>query len=178
MDAETLRRLVRSSSRFLSPEEALSAAASSELRFIGSRPFGSASVIDALWHHLGITEAISRPASGRRISPAVERLIFTVVTNRELAHSSKLAALGWAEQDVALPGVGRLGAARVFYRAMDFLRDTDEAIRREGFFAVAKLFKLEVDMLLFDTTSTYFEIEDDDDFRRNGHAKDHRPDRP
>jgi hypothetical protein len=179
VDAEALRRLVRSISRFLSPEQALSATASSELRFIGSRPFGGAYVIDALWHRLGIPEAISRAASGRRISPAVERLIFTLVANRVLAPSSKLAALEWAEQDVALPGVDRLGAdPQVFYRAMDFLREADEAIQREVFFAVANLFNLEVDVLLFDTTSTYFETEDDDDFRRYGHSKDHRPDRP
>jgi hypothetical protein len=103
VDAEALRRLVRSISRFLSPEQALSATASSELRFIGSRPFGGAYVIDALWHRLGISEAISRAASWRRISPAVERLIFTLVASRVLAPSSKLAALEWAEQDVALP---------------------------------------------------------------------------
>ena len=73
----------------------------------------------------------------------------------------------------------RLGAdPQVFYRAMDFLREADEAIQREVFFAVANLFNLEVDVLLFDTTSTYFETEDDDDFRRYGHSKDHRPDRP
>ena len=61
---------------------------------------------------------------------------------------------------------------------MDFLREADEAIQREVFFAVANLFNLEVDVLLFDTTSTYFETEDDDDFPRYGHSKGHRPDRP
>jgi hypothetical protein len=179
VDAEALRRLVRNISRFLSPEQALSATASSELRFIGSRPFGGAYVIDALWHRLGISEASSRAASGRGISPVVERLIFTLVGNRVLAPSSKLAALEWAEQDVALPGEDRLGAdPQIFYRAMDFLREADEAIQREVFFVVANLFNLEVDVLLFDTTSSYFETEDADDFRRYGHSKGHRPDRP
>jgi transposase len=56
--------------------------------------------------------------------------------------------------------------------------EADEAIQREVFFAVANLLNLEVDVLLFDTTSTYFEIEDDDGFRRFGHSKDHRDDRP
>ena len=93
--------------------------------------------------------------------------------------SSKLAALEWAEQDVALPGEDRLGAdPQIFYRAMDFLREADEAIQREVFFVVANLFNLEVDVLLFDTTSSYFETEDADDFRRYGHSKGHRPDRP
>src|ERR1019366_2336911 len=77
--------------------------------------------------------------------------------------------LEWAEQDVARAGVDRLGAdPQIFYRAMDFLREADEAIQREVFFAVANLFNLEVDVLLFDTTSTYFETEDDEDIPPSG----------
>jgi hypothetical protein len=97
VDAEALRRLVRSISRFLSPEQALSATATSELRFIRSRPFGGAYVIDALWHRLGIPEAISRAASGRRISPAVERLIFALVAQsraRPLIHAGGVGVGG------------------------------------------------------------------------------------
>ena len=179
VDPEALRRLVRSISRFIDPEQALVAGASSELRLLGCRPFGGAYLIDQVWRQLGIPEAIQRAAAGRRISTAVERVIFTLVANRVLAPSSKLAALEWAAEDVALPGVPELGAdPQVFYRAMDFLLECDEAIQREVFFSVANLLNLEVDVLLFDTTSTYFETEDDDDFRRYGHSKDHRPDRP
>ena len=61
---------------------------------------------------------------------------------------------------------------------MDFLLDCDEAIQWEVAFSVANLLNLEVDVRLFDTTSTHFETDDDDDFRRCGHSKDHRPDRP
>ena len=47
------------------------------------------------------------------------------------------------------------------------------------FFAVANLLNLEVDLLFFDTTSTFFEREGEeegaDGFRRFGHSKDHRP---
>ena len=46
------------------------------------------------------------------------------------------------------------------------------------FFAVADLLNLEVDLLFFDTTSTYFETEDADEFRRFGKSKDSRPDLP
>ncbi len=52
------------------------------------------------------------------------------------------------------------------------------SVRKTVFFSVANLFNLEVDLLYFDTTSTYFEIEEEDDFRKNGHSKDHRPDLP
>ena len=59
---------------------------------------------------------------------------------------------------------------------MDFLFDNQKAV----FFQVADLLNLEVDLLFFDTTSTYFEIDEEDEegLRRYGHSKDKRPDLP
>jgi hypothetical protein len=181
LDRDALARLVRSLTRFLEPDEALAAAAPDELRFLGSRPMGGAWVLDCLWRRLGIGAALCRVAARRRVTPAVERLIFCLVANRALEPMSKLAALEWAQRDAWLPGVGELGSdPQVFYRAMDFLLDCDEEVQREVFFAVADLLNLEVDLILFDTTSTYFEIpaEREDGFRAFGHSKDHRPDLP
>jgi hypothetical protein len=179
LDREALARLVRSISRFLEPSEGLVASASSELRFLGSRAFGGAYVLDQLWKALRIDEAIRIAAGGRRLDAGIERVLFCLVANRCLAPASKLAALEWARSDVAIPEMIDLGDdPQVFYRAMDFLLEADEALQREVFFSVANLLNLEVDVILFDTTSTYFECEDDDDFRRFGHSKDHRGDRP
>jgi hypothetical protein len=188
LDREALARLVRSISRVLEPGDALVAAAPEELGFVGSRPFGGAWVLDALWRRLGIDAALGRVARRRRVTAAVERLLFALVANRALAPMSKLAALEWAGHDVALPGVERLGSdPQVFYRAMDFLLDCDEEIQREVFDGVANLLNLEVDVIFFDTTSTFFEIEDEDEddpeegregLRRFGESKDRRPDRP
>jgi transposase len=70
---------------------------------------------------------------------------------------------------------------------MDFLLDCEEEIQREVFFSVANLLNLEVDVIFFDSTSTYFEIEDEDEadeerqlqgLRRFGDSKDRRPDLP
>ncbi len=178
LDREALRRLVRSISRFLEPAQALEASAASELSFLGSRPFGGAYVLDALWRRLRVDDAIAAAAEGRRLDPGIERVLFCLVANRCLAPSSKLAALEWAK-DVAIPAMVELGRdPQVFYRAMDFLLGADEPLQREVFFSVANLLNLEVDVILFDTTSTYFETEDDDEFRRFGHSKDYRDDRP
>jgi hypothetical protein len=178
LDRDGLARLVRSIGRYLDPE-APPAPVDDGLVFTGSAPMGGGWLLDALWQRLGIPAAISRAAEGRRVAPAVERVLFTLVANRALAPSSKRAALEWAAADVVLPGVGDLGAdPQVFYRAMDFLLEADTAIQQHVFFAVANLLNLEVDVLLFDTTSTYFETEDDDAFRRYGKSKDHRGDRP
>jgi transposase len=64
--------------------------------------------------------------------------------------------------------------------------DAQAEVQEAVFFAVANLLNLEVDLLLFDTTSTYFERDTEDDlgqlgeqaFRRYGHSKDHRDDLP
>jgi len=181
LDREALARLVRSITRFLEPDEALAASAPEELRFLGTRPLGGAWVLDHLWRRLGVGAALGRVAARRRVTPKVERLLFALVANRALDPMSKLAALEWAAQDAWLPGVGELGGdPQVFYRAMDFLLECDEEVQREVFFAVADLLNLEVDLILFDTTSTYFEIpaEREDGFRVFGNSKDHRPDLP
>ena len=60
------------------------------------------------------------------------------------------------------------------YRAMDLLvaADAQAQVQEAVFFAVADLLNLEVDLLFFDTTSTYFETEDDaDEFRRFGQVE-------
>ncbi len=188
LDRQALARLVRSISRFLEPGEQLAAAASEELRFLDSRPFGGGYVLDGLWRRLGIGAALERLARRRRVTPQVERLLFALVCNRALAPGSKRAALEWAREDVHLPGVSELGSdPQVFYRAMDFLLDSEEEIQREVFFSVANLLNLEVDVIFFDSSSTYFEIEDEDEadaeqgldgLRRFGESKDRRPDLP
>jgi Transposase DDE domain len=186
LDRQALARLVRSISRFLEPGEQLRAGAPEELRFLDSKPFGGGYVLDALWRRLGIEAALERLAHRRRVTAAVERLLFALVCNRALAPSSKRAALEWAREDVHLPGVGSPGSdAQVFYRAMDFLLESEEEIQHEVFFSVANLLNLEVDVIFFDSSSTYFEIEDEDDeeaglegLRRFGASKDRRPDLP
>jgi hypothetical protein len=74
---------------------------------------------------------------------------------------SKLAAAGWANDEVAIPGLEHT-SDDACYRAMDWLLEIQAALEREVFAQVANLLNLEVDLLFFDTTSTYFELEEPD----------------
>lgn len=56
------------------------------------------------------------------------------------------------------------------YRAMDWLLAIEPELAKEVYFATAHLLNLEVDLLFFDTTSTYFEIGEADE----PVARDHR----
>jgi hypothetical protein len=181
LDRDALARLARSITRFLDPEQALEAQAPEGTSFLRAVSMGGGWLLDHLWRRLGVASAIERLARTRRVSEMVERLIFCVVANRALDPMSKLQALEWAKHDTWLAGVGELGEdPQVFYRAMDFLLECEEEIQREVFFAVSDLLDLQVDLILFDTTSTYFEIpaEREDEFRRFGESKDKRWDCP
>jgi hypothetical protein len=76
------------------------------------------------------------------------------------------------------------------YRALDFLAVWSDRIEREVFLQAADLFRLDVDLIFYDTTTAYFEIDAADDeaaewagrlyapLRRRGHNKEGRDSQP
>jgi|GEM_PF-2128253 len=103
-----------------------------------------------------------------------------MVTNRALEPMSKLALEEWVGEDTAIEDLNGVEVHQL-YLAMDFLLESTEEIQREVYCSVSNLLNLEVDLLYFDTTSTYFEVEapdEGDSLRQYGHSKDRRPDRP
>src|SRR6266511_509801 len=172
--------------------EAGLAAGAAPMEVADARPIGTAWLLDALWARLEIGTSIKRVADGRRFTTAVERVLLALVANRAIEPMSKLGAAEWASEDVAIPGLAAMDDDQA-YRAMDLLveADTQGKVQEAVFFAVANLINLEVDVLFFDTTSTYFERDDEDQdepgegdgagregFRRYGKSKDHRDDLP
>jgi transposase len=188
LDVDALRRLARSITRYTDGESADAPGAVGEaMRVVQSRPLGGAWVLDALWRRLGVAEAIAGVLGARRFATDVERVLFALVANRALAPQSKLAAAEWASRDVQIPGLDGGMDDDQAYRAMDVFSDADAEARVQEavFFACADLLNLEVDLLFFDTTSTYFEADEPEagadgepGLRVFGHSKDHRPDLP
>lgn len=128
------------------------------LSFLQSRPLGGAWVLDALWDRLGIARSMRALLSSTRRDAVTERVLFALVANRALAPSSKLAAAGWVTDDVHIPGLPELGDDAC-YRAMDWLLQVEPVLAKQVYGKVADLLNLEVDLLFFDTTSTYFQTE-------------------
>jgi hypothetical protein len=148
------------------------------LEFVQARPLGGVWLLDGLWHRLGIDTLLRRLAAGTRRDPIVERVLFALVANRALAPSSKLAATSWVAHDVHLPGLEQV-SDDACYRAMDWLIQVEDQLARGVFDQVAHLLNLEVDLIFFDTTSTYFETEDaDEPVWRDDHGRivEHDPD--
>lgn len=205
LDRDAIKRLVASLSRLLDPADALAATAGSDLVFLESRPAGGVHVLDALWRRLNIDTAIRGAGQNGRGRPrdnsASERVLFGLVASRALAPSSKLAAADWISNDVHIADLPAT-TDDACYRAMDWLYEIRGELEKEIYHQVADLLNLEVDLLFFDTTSTYFELSGADDpvarnwrgeaagsddeidagkttgFRTEGKSKDSRDDLP
>jgi len=185
LDLDGLRRLAASISRFTDGDAggAPLPGAPGEFEVTQSRPLGGVWLLDGLWEKLGVDRALAGVLGTRKFSTDVERILFALVANRALDPLSKLAASEWVCEDVPIPGLEGMDEDQA-YRAMDLLVEADSAaqVQEAVFFACADLLNLEVDLLFFDTTSTYFERDDPESgegaFRVYGHSKDHRPDLP
>jgi hypothetical protein len=163
------------------------AAGAAPMEVVDSRPIGTSWLLNGLWQRLEIGRALRTIADGRRFTTNLERVLFALVATRAIEPMSKLSAAEWAGEDVIIPGLGGMDDDQA-YRAMDLLVEADARARVQEavFFAVAHLLNLEVDLLFFDTTSTYFERDDQDEpdqdgqagFRIWGKSKDHRDDLP
>jgi len=169
LDRTAIERLIASLTRLLGVEPAIGPGPERArvvgvpgLAFTDSRPLGGAWLLDGLWQQLGIDTLLRRLAAGTRRDPIVERVLFTLVANRALAPSSKLAATGWLAERVHIPGI-EATSDDACYRAMDWLLTVEPQLARGVFDQVAHLLNLEVDLIFFDTTSTYFETEDPDE---------------
>jgi len=188
VDVAGLRRLAASINRHYGDggdpgAEAGVVAGAAPLEVIDARTVGSVWLLEQLWQRLDVGAAVRSATDARRFTTNMERVLFALVANRAVAPMSKLSAAEWVREDAAIPGLSMMDDDHA-YRAMDLLVDADTTgrVQEAVFFAVANLLNLEVDLLFFDTTSTYFERDTEDDgddaFRRYGHSKDHRCDLP
>ena len=160
VDRDALARLVHSISRFLDRAEAVAATVSGEVSIIESRSMGSSWLADRLWERLEIGKTIIAQAGGRRLeAERVERAIFAMVANRlSVKPLSKLAGCEWVAERAFIEGLAEV-SDDACYRAMDFLHAALPGLQERVFFTVASLLDLEVDLLFFDTSSTYWETD-------------------
>jgi transposase len=182
LDIDALRRLVQSISRYFDPEEAerirQEAGIGLGFRYEGSRHLGGSWLLDGVWNKIGVKRTLEKMLKSREYASPVERLLFAMVANRALAPSSKLAMEDWVSKEVFIEGLREVHVQQL-YCAMDFLLQAQEEIQCRVYNSVINLFNTPLDLIFLDTTTTYFEIQGQDEegeLRRWGHSKDTRPD--
>jgi Transposase DDE domain len=160
LDRAAVERLAGSLGRLLGQGQHTGTAP--EVAYAGSAAFGGTYLLDQLWQRLGIGQVMTAMLGRTRRDPAAERVLFALVANRALDPSSKLAAAHWAGRRA---WIDRLTATTddACYRAMDWLHQVRHALEQQVFSQVAAALDLHVDLLFFDTTSTYFEVDGEDE---------------
>ncbi len=153
----------------------LRAEASGSLEVTSDRTWGPVLVFERLWDELGLRDHCRRIAAGRRLKFDFERMVFAQVLQRLLAPGSDLSGSKWVPT-VEARGFERLRLPH-FYRSLGLLWSHKEEIEERLFARGLDLFNQDLDLVFFDTTSTYFEGRVWADWwAKLGKSKDHKPD--
>jgi hypothetical protein len=194
VDRAALERLVKSINRVLDGADgALAGKRAPSIPDIDIErvyELGVALAARTLWEELGIGPAIRACADRANLTAPHEIALFAMAANRLDDPVSKLAcAERWLPDIAWLPDAAGLAVDQC-YRALDFLAVWAEQIERDVFLKAADLFRLDVDLIFYDTTTAYFEIDEPDQeeqefagrlyapLRRRGHSKEGRDNQP
>lgn len=130
-----------------------------------------------LWKELGLDKLIDGYMRHTEAEMPVELISFLMVANRLIDPRSKLATSSWYKEKVYLEELENTNfAPHHFYRSMDYLEKMKENIEKDLYYKLCDLFTLKLNLVFYDTTSSYFEGKGPD-IAKHGKSKDHRPDK-
>ena len=165
------------------PDDSIVRLKLAQLRLERPRQWGACWLALKLWQGLGLDAFWSERLPASRKGTRWDQVLFVLVAYRLLSpgsewrlhrHWFERAALGdLLGADAALADIHTL------YACHDRLLEHKEALFDHLVGRWRDLFNASFDVLLYDLTSTYFESDpplDDEDKRRHGYSRDHRPD--
>src|SRR5215510_7261617 len=117
----------------------------------------------ALWEELGLGPLLRDKMQQDGCDAPHETALFAMTANRLARPASKLACYAhWLADEVYWPVTYALALDHL-YRALDFLLHHIDSLEQELFFRTAELFNADVDLVFWDTTTLYFEIDEEDE---------------
>jgi len=144
--------------RFFKVEDPASEVAAPEI----SQDFGATFAIFRIWEKLGWTGIIEKHLKDRRFDFDVIANLKVLVANRLLDPMAKLHILDWME-GVSFPGIDR---DQIDYnhllRSLDFLIEYKRDLEPRLASPMLNIFDGALDLVFYDLTSCYFEIDSDD----------------
>ena len=195
LDLTKLRRLLHGDAKNDS-------ATREDVEAIGAWDWGPMLAARAMWRELGLDAMLDRRARReRRDAAGLSDRALVLVANRLVSPSSEHALAQWLESDFVCDRRGRRfipawrddverKASRTprvrvepqqlqqWYRTLDHLLEAKDKIELALFFRLRDLFSLQVDMVFYDLTSTYFEGAGPPELGANGHSRDGKPRNP
>ncbi len=139
-----------------------------------ARSLGAVAAVRAYWQRLGLGGHFGDNPEGDAV--------FAMVANRLCDPCSKRRAVEWAAEDVVMPAGFRHPAVHRYYRALDAVAAAKEATESYLYARLTDLANLDLRLICYDLTSTYFESSGRPSERfaskAFGYSRDHRGDRP
>ena len=154
-----------------------------QLRLERPRQWGACWLALRLWQQLGLDEFWSARLAPSRKGTRFDQVLLVLVVYRLLSPGSEWRLhRHWFERSALgdlLGADAALADIHTLYACHDRLLEHKEAVFDHLVSRWRDLFNVTFDVLLYDLTSTYFESDppaDDEDKRRHGYSRDHRPD--
>lgn len=142
----------------------------------GVLEFGQHYLINHLWEKLDLSHILQQEIKGKKISFNVIMAIKTMVFNRLVSPKSKLQVHEWAKNqfiphEISVPSL----KVHHYYRALDYLVAAKESIETALYNKVVNLFNMDLSLVFYDLTSSYFEG-NGCPLADWGYSRDHRSD--
>ncbi len=124
-----------------------------------------------IFYSLGLDKTCGKIARKYKFEYALADILSMLVYARILAPGSKRASLSDAQKFLEQP----VCSLHQIYRALEVIARENEFLQSELYKNSLSVVERKGDVLYYDCTNYYFEIEEEDGFRKYGHSKEHRP---
>lgn len=155
--------------------------AASSLMAESAPAVGAVAAVSAMWDRLGLQEWFAK-LGAERGAEVLEHAVFAMVANRLVAPTSKRRLPEWVATEVAMPAGFVTPSLEQYYRGLDAVADAKEATETRLYSVLTDLTNLDLRLVCYDLTSTYFENDGRPSARfpsrAFGYSRDHRSDRP
>lgn len=146
-----------------------------------TRVVGSTAAVAAVWEQLGLDVWFAKQGADRG-AEVLSEAVFAMVANRLIDPCSKRRLIEWVDRDVAMPEGWAAPSLNQYYRALDAVAASKETTETELYARLCDLTNMDLSMVCYDLTSTYFEGDPRPSevfpSKAFGYSRDRRSDRP
>lgn len=165
-----------------------------DLRNEADKEYGVSYVASFMWQQMGLEELIQKILKRKKVELDYGNWIKMMVVNKLSDPRSKLGIFEWlsrvwwpehgfdekvleGKRKVEVEEKERIAKREVmkFYRALDHLLGMKKKIENHLYGQFRDLFNMEVDLVFYDLTSSYFEGEGPEGLACLGYSRDHEP---
>lgn len=124
-----------------------------------------------IYYSLGLNKICDSIAEKYKFDFDLNDILSMLIYSRIISPGSKLSSLENAQRFLEQPKC----ELHQVYRALEFIAKENDFFQAELYKNSQNVINRKKEVLYYDCTNYYFEIEDEDDFRKYGVSKEHRP---